>query len=357
MIAGSGAQRRPWFAAAFLLVIVAACDHRASDASSAGREGGGVPREVVVYCSVDVAFAEPILARFEKQFGITAHRIFDTEAGKTTGLVNRLLAERTAPRADVWWSGEIFGTMQLASAGVLAAYSPSTAQDIPSDYRDSGARWTAIGLRGRVLAFDPKRVRKEEVPHRWCDVTDARWKGRFALADPRFGTTRGHLAALLNLWGPARMREFQRMLRTNGARIADGNAHAVLLLTRGVVDLVATDTDDVMVAQRRGDSVDMVYPELACDGEPVGGTLWTPASAALVKGGPHPDAGRALLDYLVSEDVEASLARSDSGNVPVRPALRGRLGMTAPAEGRVDYSAAAAQLEAADRLAMEELLK
>lgn len=344
-------------AMAQLMVWVGACDCNSSEPANESAGNVNAPHEVVVYCSVDVAFAEPILARFEKQSGITVHRIFDTEAGKTTGLVNRLLAERSAPRADVWWSGEVFGTMQLASAGVLAAHIPVTASDIPPAYRDGNGLWTAFGLRGRVLAYDPNRVKAEDLPRRWCDVTDARWKGRFALADPRFGTTRGHMATLLSRWGPQRMRDFYRSLKSNNVRRADGNAHAVVLLTRGVVDLAATDTDDVIVAQRRGDSVAMAYPELSCDGEPVGGTLWIPASAALVKGGPHPEAGRALLDYLVSEEVETALARSDSGNVPVRAALRGRLGMTAPAEGRVDYAAAGRQLESADRLAMEELLK
>src|SRR5262245_53552737 len=71
-------------------------------------------REVTIYCSVDREFAEPILAEFERRNSITVRRIYDTEAGKTTGLLNRLIAEKARPRADVWWSSEIFGTIQLA---------------------------------------------------------------------------------------------------------------------------------------------------------------------------------------------------------------------------------------------------
>jgi len=324
-----------------------------------GQAGSTATDRVVIYCSVDIAFAEPILDAFARQTGIKVYRQFDTEAGKTTGLMQKLLAERGNPRADVWWSGEIFGTMQLARQGILVSYRPTTAADIPAQYRDPGGLWTAIGLRGRVLAYDPQRTKAEDLPRRWCDLADPRYKGRIAMADPRFGTTRGHMATLLSLWGEKAMTHFYEGLRSNGFRRSDGNSHSVLLLVRGVVDLAATDTDDVIVAQQRGDSVAMVYPDLdAPDGKrPVPGTLWIPCSVALVKGAPHGTAARKLVDYLVSEQIERRLYASDSRNVPVRPALRKKLGASLPAEGRVDYAAAAAVLDRSDELVTDVLLK
>jgi len=337
-----------------LLLGVAGCDAGDGEASKSPAAD-----EVVVYCSVDIAFAEPILAEFQRRTGITVHRQFDTEAGKTWGLVNKLIAERKAPRADVWWSSEIFGTMCLAADGLLSPHEPDTADDIPKQYRDPAGLWTAFGLRGRVLAYDPKRTKPEELPRRWCDMADPKYKGRFAFADPRFGTTRGHMATLLALWGRTAMVQFYEGLRANDLRRADGNSHAVLLLTRGMVDFVATDTDDVIVAQRRGDSVAMLYPDMdSPDGmRRVPGTLWMPCSVAMVKGASHEDAGRKLVNYLVSEEIERRLFASDSRNVPVRPALRQRLGATAPSEGRVDFAAAAAALDASDKLVTDVLLR
>ncbi len=315
--------------------------------------------EVVVYCSVDAAFAEPILAEFQKRTGIKVHQVFDTEAGKTTGLVNKLLAEKDRPRADVWWSSEIFGTMQLMSSGVLSPYTSSVAADIPEMYRDDGGMWTATGLRGRVIAYDPKRTRVEDLPSRWCDLTDPKYKGRFRLADPRFGTTRGHMAVQLALWGRPAMEAFYAGLLANECKLADGNAQAVLLLSRGVTEFVATDTDDVIVAQERGDSVAMIYPDLDApgDGPRVPGTLWIPCSVGLVRGGPHPEAGQRLIDYLISAEVEEKLYASESRNVPVRPALREKLKATAPKEAAVAYQAAAELLDLSDQLARDMLLK
>lgn len=279
--------------------------------------------EVVIYCSVDTAFAEPILAEFEKRTNIRVHRQYDTEAGKTTGLVNKLLAEKQNPRADVWWSGEIFGTMQLAADGILAEYHSPAAADIPEKYRDKNGLWTAFGLRGRVIAYDPKRTNPEDLPKRWADLVDPKYKGKVAMADPRFGTTRGHMATLYALWDKDPLTRFYEGLRANEFRRADGNSHAVLLLSRGVVDFACTDTDDVIVARERGDSIAMCYPDLDSPQSvmTVPGTLWIPSSVGLVNGARHESAARKLIDYLVSPDIERKLAASESRNVPVRAAL------------------------------------
>jgi iron(III) transport system substrate-binding protein len=321
--------------------------------------------EVVIYCSVDVTFARPILDEFAGRTGLKVHPVFDTEAGKTTGLVNKLLAEKAAPRADVWWSGEVFGTMQLAAAGVLAPYKSPVAAEIPDRYKQSDGLWTAFGLRGRVLAYNPKRTKKEDLPRRWCDLVDPEYKGRFRMADPRFGTTRGHMATLLTLWGPQAMTDFYRGLRANDCKLTDGNSQAVLLLSRGMADIVATDTDDVIVAKERGDSIDMIYPDLDAPApvgagptsKPTSGTLWIPNSVALVAGSPHADAGRRLIDYLVSAEIEERLHASESRNVPVRPALRIKLNAEAPGEANADYAAAAAMLDRSDELVRDVLLQ
>src|SRR5438128_2242010 len=53
---------------------------------------GATINEVVVYTSQDQVYAEPILKKFERQAGIRVRAVYDSEAIKTVGLVNRLLA-------------------------------------------------------------------------------------------------------------------------------------------------------------------------------------------------------------------------------------------------------------------------
>ena len=61
---------------------------------------------VVIYCSVDQMHAEPILKEFEKRTRIRVKAVYDSEAVKSVGLVNRLRAEAKNPQADVFWNNE-----------------------------------------------------------------------------------------------------------------------------------------------------------------------------------------------------------------------------------------------------------
>src|SRR5689334_3815684 len=61
---------------------------------------------VIIYTSQDQEFAEPILNEFTKQTGIKVRAVYDSEAVKTVGLAQRLLAEANHPQCDVWWSNE-----------------------------------------------------------------------------------------------------------------------------------------------------------------------------------------------------------------------------------------------------------
>jgi iron(III) transport system substrate-binding protein len=312
------------------------------------------PREeVVVYTSIDEPFARRILADFQQKTGIRALAVVDAEAGKTAGLVRRIQREAARPRCDVWWSSEILGTIELARAGLLEPYDSPAAADIPTEWRDPQHRWTAVGARARVLAFDTRRVNRGQLPTSWQDLADSPLLARFTLANPNFGTTRGHVAALFAYWGEPAGRAFLQTLRDQRVPLADGNAHAVRMLAAGQADLCMTDTDDVWAAQRRGEPVECIYPSTSADG-PI---IWTPCSIALLRGGPHPAAARKLIDYLVSADVERALALSDLNVVPLRALLRDELRTPEPYPQPLGWERIADVLPAAMAAARELLLE
>ncbi|MFO0840432.1 MAG: extracellular solute-binding protein [Phycisphaerae bacterium] len=319
-----------------------------------GCERPATPADVVtLYTSVDQPFAERIVAAFSRQTGLRVQALYDTEAGKTTGFVRRIQREAGAARCDVWWSSEVFGTIELARAGLLDAYDSPAAADIPPEWRDQQQRWIGLAARARVVAYDPRRIAPESLPATWAELAQPAWAARTALANPQFGTTRGHIAALFAFEGVEHGTALLQSLRSARARIADGNSQTVRLVESGQADLAWTDTDDVWVAQERGDSLNVYYPRVVADGPP----LWIPCSVALVRGGPNSAGGRRLVDYLVSAAVERALAGSESRNVPVRAALRAELRLDPPTPEAVDFDRVADALPQAMTAARDILLR
>lgn len=276
---------------------------------------GTMPRgnanQVIVYCAQDQVHAEAVFRDFERQSGIEVRAVFDSEAVKTVGLANRLLAEQAHPQADVFWGNEELRTRQLAARGV---------------FRQTNG-WRAFGYRSRRLVINTNFVAlvgnvqklavgnahletpsteiesaasvKLRPPRSLLELTNARWHGKVALAYPLFGTTATHFLALRQHWGEARWLAWCRALQANQPLVVDGNSVVARLVGKGEAWIGLTDSDDIAAGQRAG------YPIAALPLTEE--SLLIPNTVGLVRGARHPEAAQRLSDYLASPEVVEQL--------------------------------------------------
>ena len=274
-------------------------------------------QEVVVYTSLDKVFSQPILKAFEKETGIKVLAVYDSEATKTTGLVNRLIAEKNNPKADVFWNSETGRTIVLKNKGVLAKYESPSAVDIPDTFKDTDGCWTGFAARCRILIYNTNLLKPQNLPKSIFELTEPQWKGKVSLAYPLFGTTATHSAALFAHMGDQKAKAYFEALKANDVKIVDGNASSRDRVADGTVAIGFTDTDDAFVAIEQGRPVDIIWPDK--DGI---GTLLIPNTVALINGGPNPEAGKKFIDFLLSARVEEMLAHSEAGQIPLRPNVK-----------------------------------
>jgi iron(III) transport system substrate-binding protein len=247
-----------------LLVLLSLVRHSPSD-----KKG-----EVIVYCAQDQVYAEPIFKDFEKETGIKVEAVFDSEAVKTVGIANRLLAERRHPQCDVLWGNEELRVRQLAAQNVL---------------RETNG-WFAFGFRSRRIVINTNLVALSAAPHSLIELTNAAWRSKVALAYPQFGTTATHFHALRQLWGPGAWLAWCQALEANQPILVDGNSVVVNQVGKGRAAIGLSDSDDIAEGQENG------YPiaELPINNE----ILLIPNTVAIVRGAPHPDAAQRLAEFL-----------------------------------------------------------
>jgi iron(III) transport system substrate-binding protein len=238
---------------------------------------------VVVYTSQDEVFAEPIFREFETQTGIQVRPVYDSEAVKTVGLVNRLLAETNNPQCDVFWNNEEFRTRQLAAHGV---------------FRPTNG-WTHLGYRTRRLVINTKLLTDASAPRSFSDATNALWRGKAALAYPLFGTTSTHFLALRQHWGDAAWQTWCRALVANQSMLVDGNSVVVKQVARGEAWFGFTDSDDIAGAIREGFQV-APLPETE-------ETLFVPNTVGVIRNAPHPEAAQRLFEFISDPKVSQKL--------------------------------------------------
>src|SRR5215211_3465331 len=232
--------------ALFAVLVSAACTQQPATTGSNGANTSA--GEVTVYVSTDRVFSEPVLRAYEQKTGVKVNAVYDTEETKSTGLANKLLAEKGRPQADVFWSNEPVRTLVLKRRGVLAPYKSPSSEGIPETFKDPEGYWTGFSARSRVIVYNTNLVRSGEAPKSVFDLADPKWKGQIAIADPRFGSTSFHVAALYAELGDERADEFCRKLKSNGVKIVPGNSVVRDMVARGEVKLGLTPTDDAYVA-------------------------------------------------------------------------------------------------------------
>ena len=242
----------------------------------------------------------------------------------------------------MFWSGDPVRPFLLIKRGLVEPYVSPNAGGLPSGLRAADGAWTGFAARARVLLVNRDRVPPEKMPRSIRDLADPAWRGQTAIANPLFGTTTMHVAALFTAWGEGPARAFLEELKANEVRIASSNGEVKRLVVAGEVAFGLTDTDDANEALKAGAPVALVYPD-----QDDFGTLVMPTSVVLIRDGPNPDEGRRLVDHLLSAETERRMAEA-AAHLPLRE------GVPTPARVKplseihamdVDYAEVASQME------------
>lgn len=134
------------------------------------------------------------------------------------------------------------------------------------------------------------------------------------MANPLFGTTTSWIAALFTVWGDERARDFMKRMKENGTKVSTSNGESTMLVVNNEFLFSVVDSDDATNAMRNGKPVWQIYPDQE-EGEL--GCLVLPNATVLIKGGPNPENGRKLIDYLLSPQTERKLAFADCAQIPL----------------------------------------
>ncbi|MCK5862576.1 MAG: extracellular solute-binding protein, partial [Candidatus Hydrogenedentes bacterium] len=208
----------------------------------------------------------------------------------------------------------------LKREGITVSYEPPGVEAIPEVFKDPDRYWIGFSARTRVLLVNTELVALGEEPLSIFDLVQEQWKGKVAIANPLFGTTSFHLAALVQVLGEDRVFEWLDALKANGVHVVSSNGEVKRQVASGQVAVGLTDSDDAVEAITDGQPVRVVLlDQSTSSGTPLG-NLILPNTVSLIQGGPNPAVAKNVLDFLVSVPVQIMLAES-CAQAPLTPAV------------------------------------
>ncbi len=146
-------------------------------------------QELHVYSIIHDEETKALTELFTKKTGIKVEYLRAT----TGELLNRVIAEKDNPQADVLLGGASAYHIQADEAGALEVYRPSNINELPSYAKDPNGTWTGfciltLGIGINQTRFNSKFPNKE-LPATWEDLLDKDFKNEIVLTNPLSSST------------------------------------------------------------------------------------------------------------------------------------------------------------------------
>lgn len=285
--------------------------------------------EVVVYSSRIDELIKPVFDAYTAETGVKIKFITDKEAP----LMARIKAEGANTPADLLltvdggnlWQAEQMGILQPLNSDVVKA-------NIPAQYRSSNDMWTGLSLRARTIVYSPERVKEDELST-YEALADEKWAGRLCLRSSKKVYNQSLTAT---------------MIEANGAEATE-------TIVKGWVDNLATDVfaDDNSLIQAVDAGLCDVgivntyyYGRLHAENPKLRAKLFWPnqedrgvhvnlSGIGLTKNAPHPEAARALVEWMTSDKAQSIFADANQ-EYPANPAVKPSAEVSAWGEFKAD---------------------
>jgi iron(III) transport system substrate-binding protein len=300
---------RRWFVLTVISLSEPAFAQDAKLIDAAKKEGG----KVIVYSSMESSISDGIAAAFKKKTGLE----MEYWRGSSTKVLDRALSEHRAgkPLFDVAITlADPMFLMQ--SEGVFAKYDSPSAADYPKSLIDPNLgpnyRTLLIGI-----VYNKDVIKPTDAPKSFEDLVKPQYRGKLIMPDPtQHTTTTQWVASLPKLLGKERAEKFVRDLAATRPILAESLLPPVERAVSGEVPIAITLLHYTYVFSQKGAPLDYVrMPRLLGDANYV----------ALANKAPHPNTGKAFIDYFLDDECMNLMAKLGE--------FVNRKGIAAPLEG------------------------
>ena len=260
-------------------------------------EAGKKEGKAVVYGSLESDSAAAIFDAFKKKTGIEV----DYWRASATKVMDRALSEYRAgrPLFDIILTND--NPMQIMfKEGIFAKYDSPSAKDFTKESIDPnlGPRYRNVVI---GVVYNKSLISAAEAPKTLEDLVKPQYRGKIVMPDPtQHTTTTQWVASLEKLMGKEKADKYIRDLAAQKPILVESLLPAAERVSTGETPIAITYIKYVQIFGQRGAPLDYLrLGKFMGDGHYL--TLGNKA--------PHPNAGKALIDYFLGPESMTSLAK------------------------------------------------
>ena len=274
--------------------------------------------QVNVYTHRHYKADQELFALFEKETGIQVNVV----NAKADELIQKMTIEGDQSPADVLITVDAGRLVRAKNKGLLQGTdSEFLAATIPTHLKDPENNWFALTKRARVIAYNPMKVRKDELSS-YEDLASDKWKKRLLIRSSGNIYNQSLLASIIANNGEEGATNWAKSMVSNMARSPKGNDRdQVKAVVAGEGDLAIVNTYYIgkllnssnEEEVRAGEGVKLFFPNQ--EGR---GTHINVSGAGVAKYAPNKSNAIKFIEYLVSEKAQEVFAKANY-EYPVNP--------------------------------------
>lgn len=252
-----------------------------------------IPEEnqLIVYTSHKEEVYLPIIREFESRTGIWV----DVHAGGTTEMMRAARAASENGECDIMFGGGI-ETFE-AQKDLFMPYSTESDAYLDKTYASSERLWTAFTELPIVFIYNKKLVRPSEIPRKWSDLFDDKWKGKIAFADIKSsGTSYTIVTTMEQILGEEPGVLLPKLYEQLDGNILESSGEVIPDVSDGTFLIGITLEETAKKYFALGYDIALIYPE--------DGTSALPDGCAIVKNAPHTYNAGKFMDFVVGYDTQ-----------------------------------------------------
>lgn len=253
---------------------------------------------ITVYSGRSEKLIKPILDAFTKQTGIAV----EVRYGDSAELAAQLIEEGDKTPADVFLSQDAGALGAVAQAGLLGALPIGSIDAIPAEYRASDNTWVGVTGRARVIAYDGRTIKADEVPTSVLDLTKPKYKGQVAIA-PTNASFQAFVTAMRLGEGEDVAKKWLEDMKANGVKSYEKNSQILDAVDKGQIDFgLINHYYWYEKAAEVGE--DKMRAQIAFTEPGDAGSLVNVAGAGVLKPSIADADSLAFIDYLLSKPIQ-----------------------------------------------------
>ena len=200
--------------------------------------------------------------------------------------------------ADVLMVADPSYYLYLKGKGLLLDYKSPNLKDVIAGTDKDGA-WSPVRINNMIIAYNADKIKAEDIPKTWTDLTNPKYKGKIAMPNPMLsGTAYVAVGALSEKLGW----EYFDKLQANGLRVEEGNsAIQNKLLTGEYMAAMILEENILKLQETKHEPLKVCYPTEGCIiiNSPIG----------IFKNTKSPEGAKAIVDWWLSKEGQQAVVK------------------------------------------------